>query len=153
MNGLSSAYVYRAENCLLITMLAYFLMNGAQIFETAVIIPKWTSKPPFSLTALQGQFAPDLKTFWIVIHSIHEITFIAAVALSWKIPQVRYALLTIFALHFGVRLWTIGYFAPNIISFQKADVNLLSDSLNAAVLKWRNLNYLRVTLFLFFSFY
>lgn len=33
-------YIVRAETWLFITTLVYFLMNGAQIFETAVIVPK-----------------------------------------------------------------------------------------------------------------
>ena len=151
ITGVTHEYFNRAEFWMLITMLAYFLMNGAQIFETAVTIPKWSANPPASLSVLQGPYAPDLKTFWIVAHSLHELTFIAAIILSWKLPQVRYALLVIFGLHFGVRVWTIGYFAPNMMAFQKLDVTTLSSEVQAAVIKWRNLNYVRVGAFLALS--
>ncbi len=40
MNNISAEYMSRAETWLLLTTLIYFLMNGAQIFETVVIVPK-----------------------------------------------------------------------------------------------------------------
>ena len=151
MKTLTIEYLSRAETWLLITTLAYFLMNGAQLFETAVVIPKWTARPPESLSILQGPYRPDLKTFWIAAHSLHEITFIAAIVLCWQIPQARYALLLIFAMHFLVRLWTIGYFAPNIMNFQKTDIHAASADIRSAVSRWRNLNYIRVAAFLALS--
>ena len=151
MTEVTPEYLGRAEMWLLVTLLAYFLMKGAQLFETAVLVPKWTSKPPASLSALQGPYAPDLKTFWIIAHSIHELTFIAAIIFCWKLPQMRFALLTIFGAHFVVRLWTLGYFAPNIMAFQKADVQIMSAEVQDAVARWRNLNYVRVAVFVILS--
>jgi len=151
MAEVTDEYLNRAELWMLLTTLAYFLMNGAQLFETAVLVPKWTAKPPGSLSVLQGPYAPDLKTFWIVAHSIHELSFIAAIIFCWKFPQIRYALLIIFGAHIAIRLWTLGYFAPNIMAFQKADVQLVSTELQAAVARWRNLNYIRVVAFVALS--
>jgi hypothetical protein len=76
MNTLSTSYFVRAEMWLFITTLAYFLMNGAQLFETAVIVPKWTASPPESFQLFRGTSGLDFKAFWIVTHSIHELTFI-----------------------------------------------------------------------------
>jgi hypothetical protein len=148
MNDITEGYLVRAETWLLITTLIYFLMNGAQIFETAVIVPKWTASPPESFQLFRGQFGLDFKAFWIAMHSIHEITFLIAIAVCWKL-EIRNWLLVLFAIHFAVRVWTLAYFAPNIIEFQQlanvtsADTNLL----NRATW-WRNLNYLRVGIFL-----
>ncbi|MEO5891082.1 MAG: transposase [Ferruginibacter sp.] len=151
LSSISNEYLNRAALYLIITTLAYFLINGAQLFETIVFVPEWTSKPPFSLSALQGPYSPDLKTFWIVAHSIHELTFIAAIIFCWQLPQIRLTLIVIFVLHFIVRVWTIGYFAPNIMAFQKADTSLVSPEIQAAVKRWRNLNYVRVAAFVILS--
>ena len=43
--NITESYLSRAELWMTITTLAYFLMNGAQIFETAVLVPKWTANP------------------------------------------------------------------------------------------------------------
>src|SRR5688500_15354527 len=114
MNGITENYVFRAELWLLITTLVYFLMNGAQLFETAVIVPKWTAAPPESFQLFKGNYGLDFKAFWIGLHSVHEITFILAIIFCWKL-EIRNWLLILFALHFAVRVWTLIYFAPNII--------------------------------------
>jgi len=153
MENITTAYLSSATTWLFITTLIYFLMNGAQIFETAVIVPKWTASPPESFRMFKGKSGLDFKKFWIVLHSIHEITFILAIIFCWKINSIRNWLLVLFAIHFAVRVWTLVYFAPNIIEFQKianttnSETNLLS---RAAL--WRRLNYIRVGLFIAVSF-
>jgi len=138
----------RAEIWLCITTLIYFVMNGAQIFETFVIVSKWTASPPESLHYFRGKYAMDLKTFWIIIHSIHEITFILAIVFCWK-SDIRASLLILFAIHFVVRVWTILYFAPNIMEFERIanSENCTQNFIDKATL-WRKLNYIRVGVFL-----
>ena len=138
----------RAEIWLCITTLIYFVMNGAQIFETFVIVSKWTASPPESLHYFRGKYAMDLKTFWIIIHSIHEITFILAIVFCWKL-EIRTSLLILFAIHFVVRVWTILYFAPNIMEFERiANSENSTQNLIEKAALWRNLNYIRVGIFL-----
>lgn len=152
MNLLVNSELGRAQLALLLTTLVYFAMNGAQIFETAVLIPKWSAAPPESFGLLRGPYALDLKTFWIVAHSVHELTFIAAIVLCWKL-ELRNPLLVLFALHLAVRVWTLAYFAPQIIDFQAiATVTESPVDLTERVQHWRSWNYLRVGIFLAVSF-
>lgn len=142
-------YLSRAEAWLFITTLIYFLMNGAQIFETAVIVPKWTASPPDSFQLFKGKFGLDFKPFWITMHSFHEITFILAIVFCWKLDPVRNWLLVLFAIHFLVRVWTLIYFAPKIIEFQKiANENADGSELLRRTTLWRILNYVRVGIFI-----
>lgn len=148
MNNVTANYLSRAETWLFITTLTYFLMNGAQIFETAVIVPKWTASPPESFQIFKGKYALDFKVFWIVLHSIHEITFILAIIFCWKLDIIRNWLLILFAVHFAVRVWTLAYFAPNIIEFQRiANTTTDGSELLSRTILWRNLNYVRVGVF------
>ena len=125
------------------------MMNGAQLFETAVIVPKWTTSPPESFQLLRGRYGLDFKTFWITFHSIHEITFVLAIIFCWKLESIRGWLLVLFGIHFAVRIWTLLYFAPNIIEFQKmADTMAHGTQLLRRTTNWRNLNYVRVGLFM-----
>lgn len=152
MNNISTEYFLRAEIYLVITTLTYFLMNGAQIFETAVIVPKWTASPPQSFQMFKGKYGLDFKAFWIALHSIHEITFILAIVFCWQIEFIRNWLLILFAIHFLVRVWTLVYFAPNIIEFQKiANTTINVVNLQKRTTLWKNLNYLRVGLFIVVS--
>jgi hypothetical protein len=52
-----------------------------------------------------------------------------------------------------VRIWTLAYFAPNIIEFQKIPdtSNIATDLLNRTT-RWRTLNYTRVAIFIAVSF-
>lgn len=146
---INEQYLERSEWALVITILAYFLLNGAQIFETAVIVPKWTSNPPFSFDLLKGI---DLRTFWIIAHSIHEITFIAAIALCWKIDAIRNWLMLLLMFHTIIRAWTLLYFAPNIISFQGGATDIAScQELVEKIGLWKQLNLLRVALYIAIS--
>jgi hypothetical protein len=81
-------YLKRALLWLVTTSAVYFLMNGAQIFETAVVVPAWTAAPPASLAMFQGQFGLDFKTFWIVFPSLHEITFVTALLPVYRVGQM-----------------------------------------------------------------
>ncbi|HEX2616470.1 MAG TPA: transposase [Flavobacteriales bacterium] len=147
MEHLTSSYLSRAELWLFITMLAYFLMNGAQLFETFVLVPKWSAAPPDSFVFFRAPHGIDLKTFWIIAHSLHEITFVLALVFCWKL-DIRNALLVLFVLHVAVRVWTLMYFAPNVIDFQGIanGAPSIGDLLSRTTL-WRNLNYVRVGLF------
>lgn len=149
MENITANYLTRAEIWLFITTLIYFLMNGAQIFETLVFVPKWLTSPPDNFNLLLDERGASLKFFWIIFHSLHEITFIIAIIFCWKIDPVRNWLLILFAIHFAVRIWTVSYFAPNIIDFQKIaeTPSLANDLINRTIL-WQTLNYIRVGIFM-----
>lgn len=152
MENLTTGYLMRAEIWMLVTTLFYFLINGAQVFETAVFVPKWAASPPETLKLLADRNGMSLKTFWILFHSLHEITFILAIVCCWKIDPIRNWLLILFVLHFAVRVWTILFFAPNIIGFEKiANGEAATAGLINRVSLWQTLNYLRVAIFIIIS--
>lgn len=149
METLTATELTRAELWLGITTLLYFLMNGAQLFETLVFVPKWTASPPDNFKLLVDGHGASLKSFWILFHSLHEIAFILTIIFCWKIDPIKNWLLILFAVHFAVRIWTILYFAPNIIDFQKiADVPSQAKDLIRRVSRWQTLNYVRVAVFI-----
>lgn len=138
----------KSEIWIIISLCTYLLMNGAQLWETFIIIPSWTAAPPESLLFFSQPYGLDFKNFWIVMHSIHEVAFILAIIFSWRLAKRRNFLLIMFALHMGVRIWTLAYFVPNIIEFQGlSELTGIDPELQARTIEWRNLNYLRVALF------
>ncbi|MDH5033932.1 MULTISPECIES: transposase [Chryseobacterium] len=149
MESLTATYITRAEIWLCITTLLYFLMNGAQIFETLLFVPKWASSPPDTLKLLQDENGVSLKFFWIILHSLHEITFILAIAFCWKIDPVRNWLLILLIIHVAVRVWTLAFFAPNIIQFQNlASATSVSQEIITRISLWKTLNYIRVAVYI-----
>ncbi len=150
MNTTTLQDLAKGEMWLLITTLVYFLMNGAQIFETVAIVPKWSASPPESFALIRGPHGINLKAFWIIFHSIHEITFFIALYFCWKIDPVKNWLLLLLVIHFAVRVMTLVYFSQNIIEFQKisSDDYIPYDDLTAKTALCRNLNYIRVSIFI-----
>jgi hypothetical protein len=72
-----------------------------------------------------------------------------SIIFCWKLNLIRNWLLVLFAIHFAVRVWTLIYFAPNVIDFQKiANTTSKSSGLLKRTTLWKNLNYLRVGLFI-----
>ncbi|MGG7664334.1 transposase [Dyadobacter sp. BHUBP1] len=142
-----------ANTSMLVTTVAYLLLNGAQLFETAVLVPVWTAAPPASLHLFHGPYGLNFKVFWIVAHSLHELTFLAALILNWKIPARRKILLVVFVAHIAVRAWTLLYFAPVIIFFQQIPVtDAVDQMLVQKAARWREMNLVRVAAFMVLSF-
>jgi hypothetical protein len=141
------------KNIMLWNILIYFLINGSQIFETLVFIPKWTDNAPNNFNLILDKPGVSLKSFWTIFHSIHEIIFIITIIVCWNLPFVKLWLIILFTLHFAVRVWTILYFAPAIIRFQKIATESESDDnrISEMVLRWKQLNALRVILFILIS--
>src|SRR5262245_22795653 len=149
MSPPSPAYVNRALFWLVTTTAVYVLMNGAQLFETILIVPSWTAAPPASLGMFQGPYRLDFKAFWIVLHSLHELTLMLALAFCWHLTTVRRWLLVLVTVHVAVRAWTIVYFAPTIIAFQNMPYSPTIDpGLVEQAARWRALNIVRVALFM-----
>lgn len=118
MESLTTTDVARAEIWLCITTLLYFMMNGAQIFETLIFVPKWVSSPPENFKLLLDGKGVSLKIFWIIFHSVHEIAFILALVFCWKIDPVRNWLLILFIAHIAVRAWTLIFLPPTLSIFK-----------------------------------
>ncbi|MEN7549969.1 transposase [Rapidithrix thailandica] len=138
----------RADLWLFICLSTYFIMNGAQLWETVIMTPAWTAAPPASLVFFQAPYGLDFKVFWIVVHSCHEVIFLLALVFNWKIRARRLPLLILFVVHVAIRVWTLAYFVPTIIEFQHLPFsNAIDPELVVKAAQWRHLNYLRVGLF------
>lgn len=149
MKDHTSGIVFSKPNqWLFIAVALYFLMNGAQLWETAIMVPAWTAAPPASLIFFQEPYGVDFKIFWIVVHSVHDLAFIVALIFSWKIPVRRNWMLLLLSIHVVVRIWTLAYFAPQLMAFQELSYsNSVDRELTERAAIWRNLNYLRVAIY------
>jgi hypothetical protein len=138
----------RADIWLFLCISAYFIMNGAGLWETVIMVPAWTAAPPASLIFFKAPYGLDFKVFWIAVHAVHEVIFITALIFNWGIKNRRIPLLMIFAGHVAVRAWTLMYFAPTLMYFQQIPFSDTVDiTLQEKAARWRDLNYLRVGIF------
>lgn len=141
--------ILRADKWLYIATALYFVMNGAQLWETSIMVPAWTAGPPASLFFFKTAYGLDFKLFWILVHSVHEIFLLLALFFNWRFRQRRNAMLFLLLIHTGLRVWTLQYFAPTLMSFMAMDVKPVVDpGLLERATTWKNLNYLRVGLYI-----
>ncbi|HWV69506.1 transposase [Chitinophaga sp.] len=139
---------YRAAIWLFFATALYFVMNGAQLWETALMAPAWTAAPPESLFFFKGRYGLDFKYFWMIVHSVHEVVLLLAIVFNWRLRNRRNIMLVLFAVHVAMRVWTLTYFAPTLMGFMALDIHPGTD---AALLEkattWKLLNYLRVGIY------
>ncbi|TGK53978.1 hypothetical protein EHQ16_18265 [Leptospira kanakyensis] len=140
-----------AKYSLFLNLLLYFLMNGAQIFETLIFVPRWANRnhPNFQILNTEIKSA-NLKYFWILFHSVHEIIFLISLLFCFPIEGIGNYLISLFFLHMAVRVWTVIYFAGKIIRFQSLANSLseLSSEIPGEIRKWVFLNYIRVFIYI-----
>lgn len=139
----------RADKWLYWATALYFVMNGAQLWETAIMVPAWTAGPPASLFFFKTEYGLDFKIFWILVHSVHEVFLLLALFFNWHIPQRRNVMLFLLLIHASLRVWTLLYFAPALMTFMAMDVKPVVDpALLEKATAWKNLNYVRVGLYM-----
>ncbi|WP_209857962.1 transposase [Chitinophaga sp. OAE865] len=144
---------YRASIWLFFATALYFVMNGAQLWETALMVPAWTAAPPESLFFFKGPHGLDFKYFWMIVHSVHDLVLILAIAFNWRLRKRRNIMLMLFAVHIAMRVWTLTYFAPTLMSFMALDVQPGTDvALLEKATTWKLLNYLRVAIYVMVNF-
>ena len=147
-NKMTTINTYRASIWLFFATALYFVMNGAQLWETALMVPAWTAAPPESLFFFKGPYGLDFKYFWMIVHSVHEVVLLLAIAFNWRLRSRRNIMLILFVIHVAMRVWTLTYFAPTLMGFMALEIRPGTD---AALLEkattWKLLNYLRVGIY------
>ncbi|HTB98472.1 MAG TPA: hypothetical protein VK716_15790 [Terracidiphilus sp.] len=137
----------RADAWLLYCLSAFWLMTGASLWETAVFVPIWASARPGALTVLKGDVGMDAAYLWVSVHSIFEVILLFTLISNWNDRPRRNALLAFTFLYAVVRAWTILYFAPSFLTFQRLSANSqFANPLLEGVVRWKNLNLIRTSL-------
>jgi hypothetical protein len=134
----------RSDQWLLYAVSSFCLLTGASLWETVVFVPVWASGNPVTLSAIRANVGIDSTVLWLVLHSLFEAIYLAALVFNWKLKQRRAVLLAIAVMYACLRLWTAAYFAPTFLTFQKlSSASDIPTSLIESTMHWKNLNYIR----------
>lgn len=79
------------------------VLLGGGLYEFLVVDPFWPARPDLVQPSRGGI---SRKRFWIPAHTVFELILIAAIALAWSNSDVRFWLLTSFASHACMRIWS-----------------------------------------------
>lgn len=142
-----------ADWLLLICMVVFLWENGAALWESFNVIPLMSQAPPASFYIFQGEYGLKYATFWITIHSVLQLLLIAAIILNWKHKPRRKMLLIVFSVYMLVRVWTILYFAPTIMSFWDYPYSeTIDEALRITAKTWEYLSQVRTAICFVLSF-
>ena len=134
----------RADRWLLYAVSSLCVLTGASLWETIVLVPVWASGNPATLSVLRGNVGADSSVLWVVLHSLFELIFLTTLVFSWGLKERRALLLSIAALYLVVRVWTVAYFAPMFLTFQKlSSASYIPASLIEGTVHWKKLNCIR----------
>ena len=125
------------------------LVFGASVYETLVVHPAWSRKPPESFVGFVG--APisrlNIPAFWIPVAPLYAVSGLCALATAfWAGTQTMPLILSSACAVVGVA-WTLAYFRPTIERFlQQGGGSTSADRLQAEAKQWIVLNWIRVAL-------
>jgi hypothetical protein len=77
------------------------------------------------------------------VHSVFEVTLIAAVVVTWGHSDVRTPMLVALGSHVVMRVWSLVDFVPKAVAFEKADPAVIE---RAAAVRWTRRSLLRLPL-------
>ena len=117
---------------------------GGGLYEHIVLMPLWSKSPPSSFSVIQPATGVPLQRFWIPVHILITLAFIASLVLAWGDRPVRQLLLIALGSYIIMRAWSAVYFIPRMLAFQKVPLDSPpSDELSRRVARWTFWTWLR----------
>jgi hypothetical protein len=125
------------------------IVFGAGVYESLVVHPAWSRKPPESFVAFMG--APigrmNLPAFWAPTAPLYALSGLAALGVAFWAGSPSAPLIVSAACAVSVVVWTLVYFRPTIERFLEAGGgNTPAERLQSEARRWVLLNWIRVAM-------
>jgi hypothetical protein len=122
---------------------------GAGMYESVVIHPAWSRKPPESFVGFVGSSVGgmNIAAFWAPMIPLYALGALGTLALalragSREVPLILSAVCAVSAL-----AWTLAYFRPNVHRFlEHGGGNTPAGRLQSEARRWVRLNWIRIAL-------
>ena len=114
---------------------------GGAIYEALLVDRAWPETPSIIQPARGGI---DRRVFWLPAHLLFELPLFVAIWATWRVHPVRSLLLFAMASHFALRAWSLLYFIPLAVKFERAGD--LEPQLAARARTWVRLSRWRIML-------
>ena len=125
------------------------LVFGASVYETVVVHPAWSRKPPESFRGFVGTpiSRMNLPTFWVPVAPLYALSGFGALGLAlWTGNQDGAIIASATCAIAGV-VWTLVYFRPTVERFLRdGGGNTPAERLQVEARRWIGLNWIRVGL-------
>ena len=125
------------------------LILGAGIYESFVVHPAWSRKPPESFVGFVGSPVSrmNISAFWMAATPLYALSGLGALAVAlWagsrEVPLILSAVCAVSAVS-----WTVAYFRPTIHRFlDDGGGTIPAGQLQSAARRWVRLNWIRMAL-------
>ena len=125
------------------------LLFGASIYETVVVHPAWSRKPPESFAAFMGEPVGrmNIAAFWIPVAPLFALSSLVALGTAYSNGTLGAPIITSSICAVAVVSWTLAYFRPTVSRFlEQGGGGASADRLRSEARLWIRLNVVRTTL-------
>jgi len=125
------------------------LVFGATVYETLVVHPAWSRKPPESFRGFVGTpiSRMDLPMFWKPVAALYALSGLGALGLALRTGSQGVAIIASAVCAIAVVAWTLFYFRPTIERFLgDGGANTPAERSQAEARRWIRLNWVRAGL-------
>ena len=125
------------------------LVFGASAYETLVVHPAWSRKPPESFVAFMGTPVGriNIGAFWIPVAPLFALSALASVAAAAMQGTPSLMLILSAACAVTSVAWTLIYFRPTIVRLlERQGDDAPAERLQAEARRWIVLNWIRLAL-------
>jgi hypothetical protein len=92
------------------------IMLGGGIYETLLVDRVWPDNPAI-IQPNRGGISRGL--FWMPAHTLYELALFIALWMVWSVTDARWWTVAALAVHFAARAWSMAYFIPRALRFER----------------------------------
>jgi hypothetical protein len=122
---------------------------GAGVYESFVVHPAWSRKPPESLVGFVGSPVSrmNIAAFWAPVMPLYVLSGLGALAMALWAGSREVSLILSAICAVSAVAWTLVYFRPTIHRFlEYGGGNTAAGRLQSEAWRWTRLNWIRVAL-------
>jgi anthrone oxygenase-like protein len=125
------------------------IVFGASVYESLVVHPAWSRRPPESIVGFVG--APigrmNLPAFWMPVAPLYALSGLGALVVALRAGRPSVPLIVSAACAVSGVVWTLVYFRPTIARFlEERGGNTPAQRLQSEARRWILLNWIRVAM-------
>jgi hypothetical protein len=92
------------------------IMFGGGVYETLLVDRVWPDNPAVIQPERGGL---DRKLFWMPAHTLYELALFISLWMLWSAGDARWWIAAALVVHFAARAWSMAYFIPRALRFEK----------------------------------
>lgn len=92
------------------------IMLGGGVYETLLVDRVWPDNPA---VIQPGRGGLDRKLFWMPAHALYELALFVTLWMVWSVTAARWWTVAALIVHFAARAWSMIYFIPRALRFEK----------------------------------